>query len=55
MFDLLAFFITLPFLDETKKIVDGPILNNITNKVEIVKGHPTAKIEKIIAKLFEPH
>ena len=43
------------FLDEIKKMVDGQILNHITNKVEIVKGHPTAKIEKIIAKLFAPH
>jgi transposase len=43
------------FLDESKKIVDGQILNNITNKVVIVKAHPSDKIKEFIAKLFPPH
>lgn len=43
------------FLDESKKIVDGQILNQITNKVAIIKAHPTSKIKELVAKLFAPH
>ena len=43
------------FLDEAKKIVDGQILNQMTNKVAIVKAHPSNKAKEFIAKLFIPH
>lgn len=43
------------FLDESKKIVDGQILNHITKKIANVKAHPTDKIKDIISKLFAPH
>lgn len=43
------------FLDESKKIVDGQILNQITGKTVTVKAQPTTHMMKIIAKLFPPH
>lgn len=43
------------FLDESKKIVDGQILNIITNKVVNIKAQPSAKITEFITKLFPPH
>ena len=43
------------FIDEAKKVVDGEILNQITNKIVTVKAEPTTKINEIMAKLFVPH
>ncbi|MBK9254393.1 MAG: hypothetical protein IPM42_02775 [Saprospiraceae bacterium] len=43
------------FLDESKRIVDGQILNHITNKTVIVKAEQTPKMTRLIAKLFPPH
>jgi transposase len=43
------------FLDESKKIVDGQILNHITNKIANVKAEPSPKMKEIISKLFPPH
>lgn len=43
------------FIDESKKIVDGQLLNQITNKIAIVKAEPTAKMREILQKLFPPH
>jgi transposase len=43
------------FLDESKKIVDGQILNHITHKTVTVKAEQTPKMGKLIAKLFPPH
>lgn len=43
------------FIDQSKKNVDGEILNNITNKLVTIKGHPNAKSQEILAKLFPPH
>ncbi len=43
------------FIDESKKIVDGKLLNQITNKVIIVKAEPTAKMKVILQKIFTPH
>lgn len=43
------------YVDESKKIVDGQLLNQITNKVAIVKAEPTAKMRDIMQKLFPPH
>lgn len=43
------------FIDESKKVVDGQLLNQITNKVAIVKAEPTVKMREIIQKLFSPH
>lgn len=40
------------FVDESKKNVDGEILNHITNKIVNVEAQPTQKIKEIIAKLF---
>lgn len=43
------------FIDESKKIVDGQLLNKITNKIAIVKAEPTTKMREILQKLFPPH
>ena len=43
------------YVDETKKIVDGQLLNHITNRTAMVKAEPTAKMKEIIQKLFPPH
>lgn len=43
------------FLDGSKKTVDGQILNQITNKVVMVKAEPTKKMSELITKLFPPH
>jgi transposase len=43
------------FLDESKKITDGQILNGITNKVVTVKAEPTQKMKDIFQKLLVPH
>jgi len=43
------------FIDESKKIVDGQILNHITHKTVIVKAEQTPKMADLVAKLFPPH
>jgi len=43
------------FIDESKKIVDGEILNHITQKIVTVKAQPTLKMKELIAKLKLPH
>jgi len=43
------------FIDEVKKIADGQLLNQITNKVVIVKAKPTDKMNGFIANLSSPH
>lgn len=43
------------FIDESKKIVDGQLLNQITNKTVIIKAEPTDKMKKILLNLFPPH
>ena len=43
------------FIDESKKVVDGEILNHITNKIVTVKAQPTHKMMELIAKLDAPH
>lgn len=43
------------FLDESKKIVDGQILNHMTNKAVYIKAHPSARVTELIDKLFAPH
>jgi transposase len=43
------------FIDESKKIVDGEILNHITQKIITVKAQPTQKMTEFIAKLEAPH
>jgi hypothetical protein len=43
------------FLDESKKIVDGQILNEMTNKIITVKAEPTQKMKDIMQKLLPPH
>jgi transposase len=43
------------FIDESKKVVDGEILNHMTQKIVTVKAQPTPKMEQLIAKLVTPH
>lgn len=43
------------FIDESKKVVDGQILNHITNTVVTVKALPSDQMKEIISKLFPPH
>ncbi len=43
------------FIDESKKIVDGEILNHITQKIVTVKALPTQKMKEILIKLEIPH
>lgn len=43
------------FIDEAKKIVDGEILNHITDKVVTVKAEPTPKMKNIINLINLPH
>jgi transposase len=43
------------FIDESKKIVDGEILNQITQKIVTIKSQPTQKMKELIAKLEIPH
>jgi hypothetical protein len=43
------------FIDESKKIVDGEILNQITQKMVTIKAQPTQKMKELIAKLEIPH
>lgn len=38
------------FIDESKKVVDGQILNHITNKVVNIKAKPSHELLDIIAK-----
>lgn len=43
------------FIDESKKIVDGQILNHITHKTVTIKAEKTPKMEELLTKLFPPH
>ena len=43
------------FIDESKKIVDGQILNHITQKTITLKAEKTPNMEILIEKLFPPH
>jgi hypothetical protein len=43
------------FIDESKKVVDGQILNKLTNKVISVNANPSQRILETIAKLLAPH
>jgi transposase len=43
------------FVDEAKKVVDGEILNKITNKMVTVNAEPNQKMKEITSKLFAPH
>ena len=43
------------FNDEAKKIVDGEILNHITNKKVTIKAEQTLKMNELLAKLYPPH
>jgi transposase len=43
------------FIDESKKIVDGEILNCITQKTVTVKAQSTPNMMEFIAKLEAPH
>ena len=43
------------FIDESRKVVDGEILNHITNRIVTVKAQPTQKMNELIVKLNAPH
>jgi len=43
------------FIDESKKIVDGEILNHINQKIVTVNAHPTQKMKEFLVKLEIPH
>ena len=43
------------FLDESKKIIDGQILNEMTNKIVNVKAVTNSKMKDTIQKLLSPH
>jgi hypothetical protein len=43
------------FITESKKVVDGQILNQITNKTISVNAEPPKELKEIIEKLFSPH
>jgi hypothetical protein len=43
------------FIDESKKMVDGEILNHFTNKTVSIKAQPSSKIKDILNKLYPPH
>jgi transposase len=43
------------FIDESKKMVDGVILNHITQKTLTVKAQQTQKMKELIEKLEAPH
>jgi hypothetical protein len=43
------------FLDESKKVVDGEILNHITNKTVTICALQNQKVTELIAKLKLPH
>ncbi len=43
------------FIDEAKNIVDGEILNQITNRIVNIKAQPTTTMKDFITKLKSPH
>lgn len=43
------------FIDESKKITNGEILNEITRKKVTIKAHVTEKMNHFIKKLESPH
>ncbi|MDP3927707.1 MAG: transposase [Bacteroidota bacterium] len=43
------------FIDASKKIVDGEILNQMTNKIVTINANKTLKIIDLIEKLSAPH
>jgi len=43
------------FIDESKKIVDGEIWNQITNKIVTINANKTIKMNDLIEKLNPPH
>lgn len=43
------------FLDESKRVVDGLILNQMTQKTVTIKAERTPKMDQWVAKLFPPH
>lgn len=43
------------FIDESKKVVDGEVLNNVTKKIVTIKAQPTQKILDMMTKLEPTH
>jgi transposase len=43
------------FIDESKKLIDGEIMNHITQKIVTVKAQQTQKMKEHVAKLAALH
>ena len=43
------------FIDESKKITDGILLNKATNKTVIIPANVTTTMREYLQKLFPPH
>jgi transposase len=43
------------FIDESKKVVDGKIMNHITGKIVILRADKPGHLSDLVAKLFPPH
>lgn len=43
------------FIDLSKKVVDGQLLNQATNKVINIKAQPNYKMNELLTKIFSPH
>jgi transposase len=43
------------FIDESKKITDGQIINHITNKTVTIKARTSPKMDELMSKIFSPH
>jgi hypothetical protein len=43
------------FLNESKKVIDGEIINHIINKIVTINAMQTKKITELVAKLKLPH
>jgi transposase len=43
------------FIEESKKIADGKILDKITQKVSLIKAEPTTKMIDVLEKIYKTH
>jgi hypothetical protein len=43
------------FIDESKRITDGIMINHVTNKTVTIKAKPSEYMERLITQIFPPH
>jgi transposase len=43
------------FIDESKKVVEGEILNHATQKIVTIKAKPSPKMIEMTNRIFSPH